>query len=140
MSLYEREKILITDFGFFHNWDEKYEYIISLGKELPSAEPGLRSSKNLITGCQSNVWLSSRLKDGRVFFSADSDAIITRGLIALLLKIFSDAEPQKIILFELSLIRVVGLDRHLSMNRSNGLSKMVEKIKKISLNYLKEQA
>ena len=111
-----------------------------MGKELPSAEPGLRSSKNLITGCQSNVWLSSRLKDGRVFFSADSDAIITRGLIALLLKIFSDAEPQKIILFELSLIRVVGLDRHLSMNRSNGLSKMVEKIKKISLNYLKEQA
>ena len=94
--------------------------------------------ENLIKGCQSSVWLSSTLRAGKVFFFADSDALITRGLIAILLKIFSDAKPKEIALFELNLINEIGLNQHLSMTRSNGLNKMIEKIKKISLNYLKE--
>ena len=138
MTLKERESEIINDFNFFQDWSEKYEYIITLGNELPSLGPKLRCSKNLIQGCQSNVWLSSYLKDDKIFFSADSDAIITKGLIALLLKIFSNATPKEIVLFELSLVSAVGLDKHLSMSRSNGLGKMIEKIKKISLNYLKE--
>tara|TARA_B100001250_G_scaffold411488_1_gene440264 strand:+ start:1482 stop:1898 length:417 start_codon:yes stop_codon:yes gene_type:complete len=138
MTLKEREQEIIADFNFFHEWDEKYEYIISLGKELSPMEPGLKSVKNLIKGCQSNVWLSSYFKNKKVVFCADSDALITKGLVALLLKIFSDAPAKEIALFELSFVKSIGLDRHLSMNRSNGLVKMIEKIKKISLNYLKE--
>ena len=138
MSLKGREKSIIDDFNFFQNWDEKYEYIISLGKEVSNNKTNLKSPENLIKGCQSNVWLSSSMRSGKVFFFADSDALITKGLVALLLKIFSNAKPKEIALFELSLINEIGLNKHLSMTRSNGLGKMIEKIKKISLNYLKE--
>jgi cysteine desulfuration protein SufE len=138
MGLKGREKSIIDDFNFFQNWDEKYEYIISLGKEVSNNKTNLKSPENLIKGCQSNVWLSSSMRSGKVFFFADSDALITKGLVALLLKIFSNAKPKEIALFELSLINEIGLNKHLSMTRSNGLGKMIEKIKKISLNYLKE--
>ena len=100
---------------------------------------GLKVEENLIKGCQSNVWLSSYLKDEKICFLADSDALITRGLIALLLKVFSNARAKEIALFDLKLISQIGLDKHLSMNRSNGLVKMIEKIKEISLNYLKKE-
>lgn len=138
MCLKVREQSIIDDFNFLQNWDEKYEYIISLGKEISNNVTGLKSPENLIKGCQSSVWLSSTLRSGKVFFFADSDALITKGLIAILLKIFSDAKPKEIALFELNLINEIGLNQHLSMTRSNGLNKMIEKIKKISLNYLKE--
>ena len=138
MGLRGREKSIIDDFNFLQNWDEKYEYIISLGKEVSNNKTNLKSPENLIKGCQSNVWLSSSMRSGRVFFFADSDALITKGLVALLLKIFSNAKPKEIALFELSLINEIGLNKHLSMTRSNGLGEMIEKIKKISLNYLKE--
>jgi len=138
MTLKEREQEIIDDFNFFDEWSEKYEYLISLGKELSPMGPGLKCAKNLIPGCQSNVWLSSCLKNKKVVFYADSDALITKGLIALLLKIFSNNSAKEIALFELSFVKSIGLDRHLSMNRSNGLVKMIEEIKKISLNYLKE--
>ena len=138
MGLKGREKSIIDDFNFLQNWDEKYEYIISLGKEVSNNKTNLKSPENLIKGCQSNVWLSSSMRSGKVFFFADSDALITKGLVALLLKIFSNAKPKEIALFELSLINEIGLNKHLSMTRSNGLGKMIEKIKKISLNYLKE--
>ena len=138
MCLKSREQSIIDEFHFFQNWDEKYEYIISLGNELSNDVSGLKSTENLIKGCQSNVWLSSKLQAGRVYFFADSNALITKGLIALLLKIFSNAKPREIVLFDLRLINEIGLNQHLSMTRSNGLSKMIEKIKKISLNYLKE--
>tara|TARA_B100001029_G_scaffold178607_1_gene185781 strand:+ start:158 stop:613 length:456 start_codon:yes stop_codon:yes gene_type:complete len=138
MTLKEREQEIIDDFNFFDEWGEKYEHLIGLGKELLPMDPDLKCAKNLIHGCQSNVWLSSCLKNKKVVFFADSDALITKGLIALLLKIFSNAPAKEIALFELSFIKSVGLDQHLSMNRSNGLVKMIEKIKKISLNYLKD--
>ena len=139
MILHEREKNIISDFNFLENWDQKYEYLIDLGKELPKAGLELKSTENLIKGCKSNVWLSSYIKNNKVYFIADSDALITRGLIALLLKVFSNTKPKEIALFDLKLISKVGLDKHLSMTRSNGLVKMIEKIKEISLNYLKKQ-
>ena len=138
MTLTEREQNIISDFNFFQDWSEKYEYIINLGNELDPLNKDLKCATNLIQGCQSNVWLVSSFKNGRVFFSADSDALITKGLIALLLKIFSNAKPKDIVLFNITVIKSVGLDKHLSMNRSNGLAKMIEKIQKISLNYLKK--
>ena len=139
MNLIEREKNIISDFNFLESWDQKYEFLIDLGKELPVMSEGLKVEENLIKGCQSNVWLSSYLKDEKVCFLADSDALITRGLIALLLKVFSNARAKEIALFDLKLISQIGLDKHLSMNRSNGLVKMIEKIKEISLNYLKKE-
>ena len=139
MSLIEREKNIISDFNFLESWDQKYEFLIDLGKELPVMSEGLKVEENLIKGCQSNVWLSSYLKDEKICFLADSDALITRGLIALLLKVFSNARAKEIALFDLKLISQIGLDKHLSMNRSNGLVKMIEKIKEISLNYLKKE-
>tara|TARA_B100000674_G_C37916394_1_gene951175 strand:+ start:975 stop:1397 length:423 start_codon:yes stop_codon:yes gene_type:complete len=139
MNLIEREKNIISDFNFLESWDQKYEFLIDLGKELPVMSEGLKVEKNLIKGCQSNVWLSSYLKDEKICFLADSDALITRGLIALLLKVFSNARAKEIALFDLKLISQIGLDKHLSMNRSNGLVKMIEKIKEISLNYLKKE-
>ena len=139
MNLIEREKNIISDFNFLESWDQKYEFLIDLGKELPVMSEGLKVEENLIKGCQSNVWLSSYLKDEKICFLADSDALITRGLIALLLKVFSNARAKEIALFDLNLISQIGLDKHLSMNRSNGLVKMIEKIKEISLNYLKKE-
>ena len=139
MNLIEREKNIISDFNFLENWDQKYEFLIDLGKELPVMSESLKVEENLIKGCQSNVWLSSYLKDEKICFLADSDALITRGLIALLLKVFSNARAKEIALFDLKLISQIGLDKHLSMNRSNGLVKMIEKIKEISLNYLKKE-
>ena len=139
MNLVEREKNIISDFNFLESWDQKYEFLIDLGKELPVMSEGLKVEENLIKGCQSNVWLSSYLKDEKICFLADSDALITRGLIALLLKVFSNARAKEIALFDLKLISQIGLDKHLSMNRSNGLVKMIEKIKEISLNYLKKE-
>ena len=139
MNLIEREKNIISDFNFLESWDQKYEFLIDLGKGLPVMSEGLKVEENLIKGCQSNVWLSSYLKDEKICFLADSDALITRGLIALLLKVFSNARAKEIALFDLKLISQIGLDKHLSMNRSNGLVKMIEKIKEISLNYLKKE-
>ena len=139
MNLVEREKNIISDFNFLESWDQKYEFLIDLGKELPVMSESLKVEENLIKGCQSNVWLSSYLKDEKICFLADSDALITRGLIALLLKVFSNARAKEIALFDLKLISQIGLDKHLSMNRSNGLVKMIEKIKEISLNYLKKE-
>ena len=139
MNLIEREKNIISDFNFLESWDQKYEFLIDLGKELPVMSESLKVEENLIKGCQSNVWLSSYLKDEKICFLADSDALITRGLIALLLKVFSNARAKEIALFDLKFISQIGLDKHLSMNRSNGLVKMIEKIKEISLNYLKKE-
>ena len=139
MNLIEREKNIISDFNFLESWDQKYEFLIDLGKGLPVMSESLKVEENLIKGCQSNVWLSSYLKDEKICFLADSDALITRGLIALLLKVFSNARAKEIALFDLKLISQIGLDKHLSMNRSNGLVKMIEKIKEISLNYLKKE-
>lgn len=133
MSIKEREEELIAEFEMFGDWMEKYEYIIDLGKDLPLIEPKFKTDENIITGCQSQVWLHAELSDGKVFFSADSDAIITKGIISLLIRVLSDSTPQEIIKADMKFIDQIGLKEHLSPTRSNGLVSMVKQMKNFAL-------
>ena len=129
MTLSEKENNLIDDFSVYSDWMEKYEYIIELGKDLPIIEDRYKVEQNIIKGCQSIVWLYAELKDGKVIFTADADAIITKGLIALLVSVLSNEEPDNIINSDLNFIKEIGLQEHLSPTRSNGLLAMVKQMK-----------
>ena len=120
------EEELIEDFDLFDDWSDKYEYLISLGKDLPSMNEE-KIEDNIVKGCQSQVWLTAEAKDGNVFFEADSDAIITKGIIALLVKVFNGQPAGDIVNNNLSFIDQIGLKDHLSPNRSNGLVAMIKK-------------
>lgn len=133
MSVKEISDELIEDFDLFEDWADKYEYIISLGKELPAMESSLKTEDYIVKGCQSQVWLAGRQEDGKVYFSADSDAIITKGIIALLVKVFNGQEAKDILNNDLTFIDQIGLKEHLSPNRSNGLVAMVKKMKTYAL-------
>lgn len=117
----------------FTDWMEKYEYIIELGKDLPLIPAEFKTKENLVSGCQSQVWLHADIKDGKLEFSADSDAIITKGLIALMVRVFSGQSPQDIATADLFFINEIGLTEHLSPTRSNGLMGMVKKVKMYAL-------
>jgi cysteine desulfuration protein SufE len=128
------EQEILDDLAVFgDDWEGKYEYLIDLGKELAPMEEKYKTDDNLIRGCQSRVWLHSELKDGRVIFHADSDAIITRGLVALMVKVLSNQEPADIVKAELQFIRKAGLGEHLSPTRANGLLSMVRRMKSDAL-------
>ena len=127
------EEELIEDFDLFDDWADKYEYLISLGKELPSMNEEKKIEDNIVKGCQSQVWLTAEAKDGNVFFEADSDAIITKGIIALLVKVFNGQPAGDIVNNNLSFIDQIGLKDHLSPNRSNGLVAMIKKMKAYAL-------
>ncbi|HEY4110941.1 SufE family protein [Puia sp.] len=130
MSIKEEQDEIIADFEFLgNNWDDKYEYIIQLGKELPLIEPRYKKDENLIKGCQSRVWLHVDYKDDKLIFTADSDAVITKGLISLLIKVLSGHTPKEIIDANISFIDTIGLSSHLSPTRSNGLLSMLKQIK-----------
>jgi cysteine desulfuration protein SufE len=130
MTIQEEQDEIIADFEFLgNNWDDKYEYIIQLGKELPLIDPQYKKDENLIKGCQSRVWLHTDFKDGKLLFTADSDAVITKGLIALLIKVLSGHTPKEIIDANISFIDAIGLNSHLSPTRSNGLLSMLKQIK-----------
>jgi len=121
---------IIDEFAFFgDDWMEKYEYIIDLGKNLPLIDPSLKDEAHLIKGCQSKVWLAASLQDGEVQFTADSDTVITRGLIALLIRTLSGQKPADIAQSDLHFISQIGLQEHLSPTRSNGLRSMVKQMK-----------
>ena len=125
-----RQDQIIEEFDMFPEWMEKYEHIIELGKELDPLDDSEKIDENLIKGCQSRVWLSAELNDkGKVIFTADSDAIITKGLVALMIRVLSDAEPMEIASAELRFLEVIGLNAHLSPTRSNGLLSMVKQMK-----------
>ena len=125
-----RQDQIIEEFDMFPDWMEKYEHIIELGKELDPLDDSEKIDENLIKGCQSRVWLSAELNDkGKVIFTADSDAIITKGLVALMIRVLSDAEPMEIASAELRFLEVIGLNAHLSPTRSNGLLSMVKQMK-----------
>ena len=125
-----RQTHIIEEFDMFPDWMEKYEHIIELGKELDPLDEAKKLDENLIKGCQSRVWLSAQLNDkGKVIFTADSDAIITKGLVALMIRVLSDAEPMEIASAELRFLEVIGLNAHLSPTRSNGLLSMVKQMK-----------
>ena len=130
MTIQEEQDEIIADFEFLgNNWDDKYEYIIQLGKELPLIDPQYKKDENLIKGCQSRVWLHTDFKAGKLLFTADSDAVITKGLIALLIKVLSGHTPKEIIDANISFIDAIGLNSHLSPTRSNGLLSMLKQIK-----------
>ena len=124
-----QEKEIISEFEIFDNWMEKYEYLIDLGKDLPIIESSYKQDENLIKGCQSRVWLFAEYDEGKVSFFADSEAIITKGIIALLIRVLNHQPPRHIIDAELNFINKIGLTNHLSPTRANGLLEMVKQMK-----------
>lgn len=129
MTINELQDELIEDFAFYQDWMEKYEYIIQLGKEVPLIKEEYKKEDYIIKGCQSKVWLYPELRDGKVFFTADSDAIITKGLVSLMVKVLSGHTPAEIAQADLYFIDKIGLKEHLSPTRANGLLSMVKQMK-----------
>ena len=128
-TMNEIEQALIEEFELFDDWMDKYNYIIELGKELPMIDEQYKTPEYLIDGCQSQVWLHADYRDGKVYFTADSDAIITKGIVNLLIRVLSERTPQEIIDNDLSYLDAIGLKEHLSPTRSNGLASMIKQIK-----------
>lgn len=133
MTITEKENELIESFAIYDDWMEKYEYIIELGKDLPLIDPAHKTDENVIKGCQSTVWLHAEKKDDRVIFTADADAIIAKGIIALLVDVLSNETPETILEAKLDFIQEIGLQEHLSPTRSNGLVAMVKQMKMYAL-------
>ena len=129
MTIKEIQEEIIDEFSMFDDWMERYEYIIELGKSLPIIEDKNKLDENLIKGCQSKVWLFSELDNGIVKFSADSDAILTKGIVALLLRVYSNQKPEDILKANTDFIDEIGLKEHLSPTRANGLVSMIKYIK-----------
>jgi cysteine desulfuration protein SufE len=129
MTIKEVEKQIIEEFSVFDQWLDKYEYLIELGKTLPLIPESGKQEANLIKGCQSRVWLSADYREGKVYFAADSDAIITKGIISLLIRVFSGRTPKEITEADLEFIKAIGLQDNLSPTRANGLLAMVRQIK-----------
>lgn len=133
MTIKEEQDEIIADFELFGDWMEKYEYIIQLGKELPLIEEQYKIDANLIKGCQSKVWMHPEYKDGKIFFTADSDALITKGLVSMMIRVLSGHSPKEIVDAEIYFIDAIGLRNHLSPTRSNGLLSMLKQIKLYAL-------
>lgn len=133
MTINEIQDELIDDFSFFTDWMEKYEYIIQLGKEIPLIDEQYKQDQYIIKGCQSKVWLYPELRDGKLFFTADSDAVITKGLVSLMVKVLSGHTPTEIAESDLYFIDQIGLKEHLSPTRANGLLSMVKQMKLYAL-------
>ena len=128
-SLEQRKQAVIEEFSMFEEWLDKYEYLITLGKDLESFPESKKTDDKLIKGCQSRVWLDAEERDGRLFFTADSDAIITKGIISLLISVYSGRTPQEIAGDDFAFIGEIGLKENLSPTRANGLVSMIAKIK-----------
>jgi cysteine desulfuration protein SufE len=134
-TIKEREEEITDEFSFFDSWEEKYEYIIDLGKRLEPLDEKFKVEENIIKGCQSTVWLTSDFKEGKVFYKADSDAIIVKGLVSMLIKVLSGNKPDEILEAKLNFIKEIGMMTHLAQTRSNGLLAMVKQIKNYALAY-----
>ena len=139
MTIDEKQEEIIEEFSVYDDWMEKYEYIIDLGKDLPIIDKAKKTDDRLISGCQSQVWLDAEVKNGKLHFTADSDAIITKGIIALLVQVMNHETPEDIIKSNLYFIDKIGLKEHLSPTRSNGLLSMVTKIKMLALANIKNK-
>ena len=134
-SIQETEEEIIEAFSLLDTWEEKYEYIIDLGKKLPVLDEKYKVEENIIKGCQSTVWLVSDYNDGKVFFKADCDAVIVKGLVSMLITVLSGHRPDEIINAKLDFIREIGMMTHLAQTRSNGLLSMIKQIKNYALVY-----
>lgn len=133
MTIKEIQEEIIDEFSMFEDWMERYEHIIDLGKSLPIIDEAFKVDENLIKGCQSKVWLHSELKNDTLYFTAESDAILTKGIVALLLRVFAEQKPADIISADMSFIDQIELKEHLSPTRANGLVSMIKQIKLYAL-------
>jgi len=129
MTIREIQEEIIDEFNLFDDWMERYEYLIELGKSLPLIDDQYKIEENIIKGCQSKVWLYSKMNDSKINFTADSDAILTKGLVALLLRVFTNQTPKDILAADIIFIDKIGLKEHLSPTRANGLVSMLKQIK-----------
>ncbi|MHC1779873.1 MAG: SufE family protein [Bacteroidales bacterium] len=129
MTIKETQQQIIEEFSIFQDWMDKYEYLIELGKSLPVIQENAKSESNLIKGCQSRVWLNAEYSGNKLYFTADSDAIITKGIISLLVRVFSDKTPDEILKSDINFLQEIGLNDNLSPTRANGLLSMVKQIK-----------
>ncbi|MCX6236068.1 MAG: SufE family protein [Bacteroidia bacterium] len=140
MTIDEIQQEIVEEFSGFEDWMDKYAYLIEIGNELTPIDPKYKIESNLIRGCQSRVWLHQEFTDGKIIFEAESDALIVKGLVALLLRIYSDRTPKEILGSEPRFIDDIGLRQHLSPTRSNGLLAMVKQMKLYALAYEKISA
>lgn len=134
-SIGSTEKEIVEEFSLFDSWDDKYEYIIDLGKKLPPLEEAYKVDENKVKGCQSTVWLAAEYKDDKIFYKADSDAMIVKGLISMLIRVLSGHRPDEILEAKLDFIKEIGMTSHLAQTRSNGLLQMVKQMKNYALGY-----
>jgi cysteine desulfuration protein SufE len=123
------EEEIVEEFSLFDSWEDKYEYIIDMGKKLPVLEDRHKIDENKIRGCQSTVWMVSEYRDGKVFYKADSDAVIVKGLISMLIRVFSGQKPKEIVDADMKFIDEIGMSTHLAQTRSNGLRAMIKQMK-----------
>lgn len=135
----QAQEEIAGEFSFFEDWMDKYDHLIGLGKELPLIDPSLKTEDRMIRGCQSKVWLDAQFRDGKVWYTADSDAIITKGIIATLVRVLNGHAPENILHAELSFIDRIGLKEHLSPTRSNGLLAMIKQMKIYALAFKSKQ-
>ncbi len=133
MTIKEIQEEIIDEFSMFDDWMQRYEYIIDLGKSLPLIKEEAKTDENLIKGCQSKVWLQGEYKDDKIVFTADSDAILTKGIIAILIRVFSNQKASDILNADMDFIDEIGLKEHLSPTRANGLVSMIKNIKMYAL-------
>jgi len=134
-TIEQTEEEIIESFSLFDNWEEKYEYIIDIGKKLPELDDKYKLPENIIKGCQSTVWLVADYIDEKIFFKADSDAVIVKGLVSMLIEVLSGYTPDEILDAKLDFIREIGMMNHLAQTRSNGLLAMVKQMKNYALVY-----
>jgi cysteine desulfuration protein SufE len=132
-TIEKTEKEIVEEFSLFDSWEDKYEYIIDLGKKLQELDAKHKTDENRVRGCQSTVWLVADYKDGKVFFKAESDAVIVKGLISMLIRVLSGHTPDEIIHAKLGFIQEIGMTTHLAQTRSNGLLSMVKQMKNYAL-------
>ncbi len=135
MTIKEIQTEIIDEFSMFDDWDERFQYVIDLGKSLPLIDDKFKTDENTIKGCQSKVWLNGEKKEETIQFTADSDAIITKGIIAILIRVFSNQKPADILDANTDFIDEIGLKSHLSPTRANGLVSMIKQIKMYALAY-----
>lgn len=133
MTIAQQQQEIIEEFSFFEDWMQRYEYIIELGKTLPIINDQHKTDENIIKGCQSKVWLHADFKENKVLYEADSDAILTKGVIALLIRVFNQHSPEEILEASADFLDQIGLKEHLSPTRANGLVSMVKQIKLYAL-------
>lgn len=138
-TIQEESALIIEEFSLFDDWMDKYNYLIEIGKTIPLIDEQYKQKQYLISGCQSQVWLHATYEDGKIFFTADSDAVITRGIVHLLIRVFTGQTPEDILEADLGFIDEIGLKEHLSPTRANGLVSMIKQIKLYALAFKVKQ-